>query len=918
MPAVAAVAGELDSQNRPRDDSVVLRDFPFPYRAMLAISTDIDGTLLDNFREVHRFLNTRESTAMGEGVGLDIANSCWIFDTPGAGHDSVSYFRSWSDHTPNPAADELVAYIRAGWIDTLHSYGNFTAADRLGGGFSRALAIAALEVFAKRNLSLPVWTNHGDRCNTQNIGRDETTQGDMPDRAAYHADLLPRIGVQYLWRQFRQDVAGHRSVIAPWSLKDGQSFFAFPRFTSRVGYERAGEVGTRFDMRNGIGRNGKPWIMLWRPQVFHEQVSDDMLDDLEQNRQFSVVAQHLGFLRPMNMLDRHSVGAFRRLRQRQDAGRILVARTSRLLHYNRVRDHLRYAIATEGDGPDIDILEVEDPIRGRWLPTIDDLRGLTFEVIAPERWKIRLGGRPLPESEIARHGPASGSGAIGIRWFASDIVDHTREFTARDRRRLLLWSKAAREEVGLVGATMAANLESDLARTDRTAEQRAAIQYAQGRYTVGLVHYAGLMERIGFAGLQTGLDIGCGAGHWCFGFLRHGARSVTGIDMRAEYAELCRDLAARAGLADRARFMVGRGEQLPLPDDHFDAAWSHSTVMYGDPEKMLQEAARALRRSGYFYCGFTSLGLRLLSVFTCLAAADADMALTHAHIILNGYLNRYGVYHTDGSRVRMLETEDVVRCTRALGFTYVGEPQVQDEAGRFLAFDRTGDLVVQKSAAPDDIRAQLASGTGLWGDWREDLRALLAAGCAGVVADVLGARDDTAGDTELRRLHALALIRSGRARGAHVRARLDSQGVAGQLDPYTLGLFCFDQGETDAALRWFLQTDDTADRCFLTGMCHFATRRWADAAECFATGLQRDPASPALAVGMLAANLHRGDQRGARTVFAAMCRLNRGQIAADTIEEALAFMDSRAFVNRDFAEASVKVREEWWPRLSDG
>ena len=39
---------------------VRLRRFPWPYRAMLAICSDIDHTRIDTFRSTHRFLNTIE------------------------------------------------------------------------------------------------------------------------------------------------------------------------------------------------------------------------------------------------------------------------------------------------------------------------------------------------------------------------------------------------------------------------------------------------------------------------------------------------------------------------------------------------------------------------------------------------------------------------------------------------------------------------------------------------------------------------------------------------------------------------------------------------------------------------------------------------------------------------------------------
>src|SRR3954451_9505413 len=52
---------------------------PFPYRGMLAISSDCDGMTVGTFESLHRFLNTREETPWGEGLGLDISDSMWAY-----------------------------------------------------------------------------------------------------------------------------------------------------------------------------------------------------------------------------------------------------------------------------------------------------------------------------------------------------------------------------------------------------------------------------------------------------------------------------------------------------------------------------------------------------------------------------------------------------------------------------------------------------------------------------------------------------------------------------------------------------------------------------------------------------------------------------------------------------------------------
>ena len=55
-----------------------MRKFPYPYQAMLALSSDADSETLRKFNLVHQFINTREMTPAGRGLGLDFADSFFM------------------------------------------------------------------------------------------------------------------------------------------------------------------------------------------------------------------------------------------------------------------------------------------------------------------------------------------------------------------------------------------------------------------------------------------------------------------------------------------------------------------------------------------------------------------------------------------------------------------------------------------------------------------------------------------------------------------------------------------------------------------------------------------------------------------------------------------------------------------------
>src|SRR5437879_4067835 len=89
--------------------SVQLAKYPYPYRAMMAICSDLDETPnRTTYLEMMRFLNTTEQTSLGQGVGLEAGNSLYFMTPPG----QYSYFGT--DDIGRELARTL---IRSGHID---------------------------------------------------------------------------------------------------------------------------------------------------------------------------------------------------------------------------------------------------------------------------------------------------------------------------------------------------------------------------------------------------------------------------------------------------------------------------------------------------------------------------------------------------------------------------------------------------------------------------------------------------------------------------------------------------------------------------------------------------------------------------------------------------------------------------------
>lgn len=94
------------------------------------------------------------------------------------------------------------------------------------------------------------------------------------------------------------------------------------------------------------------------------------------------------------------------------------------------------------------------------------------------------------------------------------------------------------------------------------------------------------------------LDVGCAGGFMAEAIAEKGA-SVTGIDPAEDAIKAARAHAEQSGLS--IRYDVGVGEQLPYPDDSFDAVVCVDVLEHvADLEKVICEIARVLKPGGMF------------------------------------------------------------------------------------------------------------------------------------------------------------------------------------------------------------------------------------------------------------------------------------------------------------------------------
>lgn len=91
------------------------------------------------------------------------------------------------------------------------------------------------------------------------------------------------------------------------------------------------------------------------------------------------------------------------------------------------------------------------------------------------------------------------------------------------------------------------------------------------------------------------LEVGCGSGQQAVWFATQGAR-VTAIDVSDQSVQNTKQWAKQQRVKLTALTM--NAEQLPFSENTFDLVYLNSVLMHVDPERVLQECARVLKKGG--------------------------------------------------------------------------------------------------------------------------------------------------------------------------------------------------------------------------------------------------------------------------------------------------------------------------------
>ncbi len=393
--------------------AVAVRKFPFPYRAALSISNDIDKTsTAEEFLEIQDFLNTKNSTRMGEGVGLEIANSFFMFMPEEQG---FSYFST-------RPIDKIIIkkFIESGYIDSIHSWGS---------GYSgRQDALRAIRELNDQQLHISVWINHATA--KSNLGRwfSKSALGDNKDSKFYHSDVTVPYGIKFVWlgsstwvigqatpikaatflgsfdsryflksilnlakesskhlmsvfglNRYKYALHGTNDLVAPVILDDGRTVYQFMRYDNHY---------------NGIGAGATSKTMAYN-------LTNRIFRQLVKVNGYAILYTHMGKNSDCpQVIDSATQKSLRLLAEEYSAGRIYVTTLAKLLEYYLNQKYLNWGYSVSGDETRIEIKSVNDPIFGASVPTAEDLQGLTFYFPAGKKPRIFIGTQEVANAVI--------------------------------------------------------------------------------------------------------------------------------------------------------------------------------------------------------------------------------------------------------------------------------------------------------------------------------------------------------------------------------------------------------------------------------------------------------------------------------------------------------------------------------------
>lgn len=391
------------SMDNERTSTTSLREYPYPYKAALAISSDIDGThTVKEFLTIQEFLNTNNMTEIGIGLGLEIGNSFF----------PVAIDTEFAFLSPNPVDKRvIIELINLGYIDFIHSFNtanNKSEIDRI------------MDSLSANHINLDIWVNHSRARN--NLGYHPGFSGDNVESDFYHTDLsVKRLGYDFYWQHAVSGIVGQGRSISVSSFFDGfdyrKPFQTFYHYTllELVKYSLSLMDSKEYQMRKSndlvivshlddgqpifeFTRSNFGYAGLWESATadgLSSSLRESILQRLIKVGGYAIIYTHFGRNNGFPYLSDDTKKALERLAQHYRDGNIWVTTSAKLLNYYVNKNYLKWNAKVHGDSVDIIIENVEDPVRGKFIPDINDIQALTFYTKYPAKTRIFINNKKI-------------------------------------------------------------------------------------------------------------------------------------------------------------------------------------------------------------------------------------------------------------------------------------------------------------------------------------------------------------------------------------------------------------------------------------------------------------------------------------------------------------------------------------------
>ncbi len=416
-----------------KDELVELRQFPYPFKAAYTIASDVDDNeSTAELIHIHTKISSKKN-----GYGLEMGDSFWMYNElkelmKDSLYDIHSFYKKFSGPIPfmgisifdglsnkqSKDAEVIEDYIRRGYIDALHSYGQFGE-----DVFEREYAVKAIKYLNDNNIKFDVWIQHGGHENTNNVGPWAWQLGDNPGCKEYHTDLTVPYGVKHYWTGQMTHCIGQNgnfntetfvktfvewlqdfyinngspkyehdnNLITVLTLDDGQKIFDFVRYINRWGkYEITDE-----------------------PNLLN-QLNSKIIDELIENEGYLIQYTHLGANYGYPYLSVGTMELLEYSKQKFDEGELFVSTTSKLLNYYVHRKYLNWDYQLDGNELQINIKSISNEVEGEFVPTLEELEGITFYIPNNTNCKIILNNKEVEFTKNPRD--YNDRESVSIKW----------------------------------------------------------------------------------------------------------------------------------------------------------------------------------------------------------------------------------------------------------------------------------------------------------------------------------------------------------------------------------------------------------------------------------------------------------------------------------------------------------------------